>query len=419
MGGDLVDVVFVHGLNGDPHNTWTGPKSKTFWPAQLLPRFVLEEKARILTYGYAAEITSFTDGRSSNISLVSHAQQLIAELVDNRRIRKAGERPLIFVAHSLGGLLVKRALIYSADSSGVRTKHLRSIFVSTYGILFLGTPHPGSSVAEWGSALERLCRAVLPRNLIDTQPQLVDALRKDNEFLQDTDRQFLPLMSWFHLYYFHEGRPTNLKGTPQYIVNETSASPMVPDVERAFIDTDHSHMCKFESDSAPGFDLVVEGIQRYAGDAPSTIAQGWMELHDSLEDDTSPWFPGPTPDLVDNELASADSLSVTRHISQTDLTQAPLSPTSLAPSTSLTSVISCKACSLVFAGHPQDARTNLQRHLQTSPRHNRNGGLRCPHPKCRTRPSMRADNLVLHLKKKHKMSPQEVQLAVQESRLPA
>ena len=34
-------------------------------------------------------------------------------------------------------------------------------------------------------------------------------------------------------------------------------------------------MCKFENENAPGFDLVAEGIQRYAEEAPATIAQRW------------------------------------------------------------------------------------------------------------------------------------------------
>ena len=34
-------------------------------------------------------------------------------------------------------------------------------------------------------------------------------------------------------------------------------------------------MCKFDSEDAPGFDIVVEGIQRYAEEAPDTIATRW------------------------------------------------------------------------------------------------------------------------------------------------
>ena len=34
-------------------------------------------------------------------------------------------------------------------------------------------------------------------------------------------------------------------------------------------------MCKFESDSAPGFDLVAEAVQRYADEAPTAIRAKW------------------------------------------------------------------------------------------------------------------------------------------------
>lgn len=274
IGGGKVDVVFVHGLNGSPDHTWTSEKSKIFWPAQLLPPILEEEKARILVYGYDADVVSFTDGASRD-RIHNHAEHLIAELAANRRIRKASERPIIFVAHSLGGLVVKRALIYSSEIRGNYTEHLRSIFVSTYGILFLGTPHTGSDLAKWGSRLEWICGA-LPSKVVDTEPQLVDALKKNNEVLQNIDRQFIQLTSRLHIYFFHEGKKTNLHGTLQYVVDEESASPNIQDVERAVIQQDHSHMCKFENDAAPGFDLVAEGIQRYAGDAPEKIALRWQ-----------------------------------------------------------------------------------------------------------------------------------------------
>lgn len=264
----------MHGLNGDPHRTWTAENSKIFWPAQLLPPILAEERARILVYGYDADVTSFTDGASRD-KIHNHAEHLVAELAANRRLRKCMERPIIFVAHSLGGLVVKRALIYSSEIRGNYTEHLRSVFVSTYGILFLGTPHKGSDIAEWGSRLEWICGAVMPKKFIDSQPQLVDALKKDNETLQNIDRQFIQLTSRFHIYFFHESKPTNLKGTLRFIVDEESASPNIQDVERAGIQADHSHMCKFETDGAPGFDLVAEGIQRYAGEAPATIVSRW------------------------------------------------------------------------------------------------------------------------------------------------
>lgn len=107
-------------------------------------------------------------------------------------------------------------MISSYEISGVRTEHLRSIFVSTYGILFLGTPHKGADLASWGSFLEWLARAV-PKKALDTSPQLIDALKTNSETLQNIDRQFAQLLERFHLFFFHEAKPTDMKGTLRFV----------------------------------------------------------------------------------------------------------------------------------------------------------------------------------------------------------
>ena len=229
---------------------------------------IQEDNTRILVYGYDADVTSLMDGGSKD-KIHNHAEQLVAELCANRRNHKALGRPIIFVAHLLGGLVVKRALIYSSEIRGNHTEHLRSIFVSTYGILFLGTPHKGSETVEWGFLLESSC------SVVDTQTQLINALKTNSETLQNIDRQFMQLASRYRIYFFHEAKPTNLKGSLKYIVGEESASPSIPDVDRASIQQDHSHMSNFEDDSAPRFQIVTEGIRHYAKQASEIIFSRW------------------------------------------------------------------------------------------------------------------------------------------------
>lgn len=78
-----VDVVFVHGLNGHPYNTWATPQ--TFWPADLLPSALEDQRCRILTYGYDANVTAFTDGTSKD-KIHNHAEHLASRLVANRGV---------------------------------------------------------------------------------------------------------------------------------------------------------------------------------------------------------------------------------------------------------------------------------------------------------------------------------------------
>lgn len=172
---------------------------------------------------------------------------------------------------------MKRALIYSRSVADEKTEHLRSVYVSTFGILFLGTPHNGSDVAKWGLLLHNICSAVLPKKVMEASPQLVQALRKDNETLQHINSLFANIMSRFHIYLFHETRSMDVKGTRQIIVDEASAAPYLEGVERMGIEADHSHMCKFEDENAPGYEVVAEAILRYSRQAPLVIADRWVE----------------------------------------------------------------------------------------------------------------------------------------------
>lgn len=113
--------------------------------------------------------------------------------------------------------LYPQALVYSASRMGHKVEHLRSIFVSTYGILFLATPHDGSDKARLGSYLQKIVDSCLPNKLIDTSGQLVDSLDPGSEVLQEITDNFVPLMSRFCLFFFWEQEKTSLKWTNDYV----------------------------------------------------------------------------------------------------------------------------------------------------------------------------------------------------------
>lgn len=189
------------------------------------------------------------------------------------------------MAHSLGGLVVKKALSHS-KTQPLGVEHLRSIYVSTYGILFLGTPHNGSDMAKWGGMLQSICSAVLPTTFFSSSPQLIQTLRTDNEHLQIINRDFAAMMNKFRIYFFHESQPMDLKGTRAFVVDESSAAPIVGGVggvERSGIEADHSGMCRFEHEKSVGYEVVSEAIRRYSSDAPLDISRLWVQVHIELE----------------------------------------------------------------------------------------------------------------------------------------
>jgi hypothetical protein len=72
------------------------------WPRDFLPRDC--PHSRIMTWGYDSHITKgYAQSNKSNV--FAHAKDLLYSLRRDRALR----RPIIFVAHSLGGLIVKEA----------------------------------------------------------------------------------------------------------------------------------------------------------------------------------------------------------------------------------------------------------------------------------------------------------------------
>ncbi|KAE8447983.1 hypothetical protein EG329_009906 [Mollisiaceae sp. DMI_Dod_QoI] len=275
-----VDIVFVHGLNGDPRQTWTSKNNGTFWPSQLLPVSLKSVQARILVYGYNADVYAFgsSKGGPSSDMIHQHAQTMLKNLASERTSEEVEEHPIIFVAHSLGGILVKRALELSHDLQGISDDDLRSIYVSAYGVIFLGTPHNGSDAAKFGIILQSMVDALIPRKILSSHSQLVKTLQTNNETLQNINLKFLDIYpNHLRVCMVHETHLTDLKGTKMLIVDQASASPQLPNVQYFGIEATHSGMCKFDSKNSPGYTNVSVTLKQWVQEAPLSVQQNWEE----------------------------------------------------------------------------------------------------------------------------------------------
>ena len=291
----VVDIVAVHGLNGDAFKSWTTDDSNICWlnHPDFLQRYI--PNCRILTWGYPANIVSTRGRPSSSDYILQHAQTLIAHLQADRELAHASARPIIFVAHSLGGIVVKRALAYSQIQSLARDAPSAQIFTCTYGIVFFGTPHHGSGKANLLATLQKLSSIAVPKGLVHMESSLVKALRQDSETLQNINDQFAPLMRSFRCMFLWEQCRTDLGYTHEYIVDQTSAAPCLDGVDRSGIAADHRGMCKFSSSDDTGLKVVVAALMRYVEAAGRRVkvrteqarqfsdARRWMEASELAE----------------------------------------------------------------------------------------------------------------------------------------
>lgn len=169
----------------------------------------------MLTFSYKAESLSVPGsttlpGEGSADRILAHATSLVSELCAERQFDKAFCRPIIFICHGIGGLLAKRALAFAHSRRGRHVEHLHSIFTSTYGIIFMGTPHNGINKEI----------LLLPQDgQIRGPSQFSISLLKGSEMLSEITDQFAPLMKNFSIYNFWEMLETQHRGHHVYIVD--------------------------------------------------------------------------------------------------------------------------------------------------------------------------------------------------------
>ncbi|KAF8526934.1 hypothetical protein BU17DRAFT_82396 [Hysterangium stoloniferum] len=235
----VVDIVAIHGLDGDRERSWTA-ENDTLWLRDFLPDDV--PNARILTYGY----DSATRGRMqlSDRTIHDHAEDLINKLVMHRRGIDTQNRPIIFVAHSLGGIVLKFALIVANGAHDQHRVEHKSIATSTTGLVFLGTPHQGTDSTDLILLLLKIQSLLRPTN-----KKVAQHLTANSEVLQDQLDQYNSISRLYNTVFFYETYSTPIPGgLSQVLVQKhTAVVPGAVDAEAIGLNKSHTGMSKFDS----------------------------------------------------------------------------------------------------------------------------------------------------------------------------
>ncbi|KAH8769426.1 hypothetical protein F5882DRAFT_412104 [Hyaloscypha sp. PMI_1271] len=266
------DIVFIHGLTGGRDSTWTAKGAEEPWPKLLLsdenddeddedekgPGCALKT-ARIMSWGYDADIVKLVGAAGQN-RVMDHARNLLGALEDVRE-GSAANRPLIFIAHSLGGLVVKAALLraFSSPEPG-----FKKTLECTRGIAFLGTPHYGSDKADLAHLLLNWVNLIRP-----TDRDIVRVLERDSEVNTNIRDEFYEMLRATNLDHkepsvlvcFYEEKPMSVAGKTFFVVTKDSAK--LGGYKQRGISGDHSSMTKYASQNDPGYKSVVAAIKRW------------------------------------------------------------------------------------------------------------------------------------------------------------
>ncbi|EXJ54423.1 hypothetical protein A1O7_09762 [Cladophialophora yegresii CBS 114405] len=272
-----VDIVAVHDLNEDLYEAWTDSRTGVLWLKDLLPQDALV--ARVLTFGYdGCPLSFFAQPRADPVT--STAINLVSYLRANREDAQCERRPIIFICHGLGGLVVKKALMYSKEKTKYPAHRDHSIFVCTTAILFFGTPHTDIKPAVWFQSRNI---ANLPR---EKHHRHISALQIINE-------SFVRVGSSFRQLFFWEEIETH--------VGYSSAVPYGTEGSGCGIPTDHVNMVKFTALDSAGYPVVRNGLRRFCQEARARVEKRWAKSQVTLRDEWRDGIPlgdGPQMDKI-------------------------------------------------------------------------------------------------------------------------
>jgi tetratricopeptide (TPR) repeat protein len=269
-------IIAVHGLdplNNEEHGLSTWSQDGVTWLKDFLPHHHRVKPLRVLVFGYNSSAVF----GASTAGVYGAAESLINQL---SLVRKdCPMRPIVFVCHSLGGIVVKRAIV-----SAHTTDYYRNIYDSTKGVAFFATPHNGGNGATFGDVLVRICRAVTG----NARNDIMEALRRDSNIASHINRDFARRARGLRVLNFIETKPM-AKPFLGIVVDRNSASLnwSEPAEIQVFMEATHRTICKYAQE-----DDLYEIVSENMVDLISWAA----ELQPQVIIATAPLPTSPSPD---------------------------------------------------------------------------------------------------------------------------
>lgn len=161
---------------------------------------------------------------------------------------------ILFVVHSMGGLVVKEGLTLARDSS---EPHVENVFKATFGIAFLGAPHLGAGLAYWATLGSKFLRPFKRTN-----KPLLEVLNVGSETLDGIQRRFHDMIAKRGGYECGQKQglplPTHLVCFAEELALNVAGRVVEPDSARldgcpcTTIRVDHMGMTRFTDSDDPG-----------------------------------------------------------------------------------------------------------------------------------------------------------------------
>ncbi|KAI0427770.1 hypothetical protein F5Y09DRAFT_22307 [Xylaria sp. FL1042] len=273
----FLDIIFIHGLGGHSRRTWSKNHDPSlFWPQLWLPFEPGIGNARIFTFGYDAAWRGATKSISN---VTDFAKELLFEMRFGKDASgedlNLGANPIIFVVHSMGGLVTKKACLL-----GLHDSNYQELIQAVSAIIFLSTPHRGTHLAK---ILNRVLSASF-----QSSKNFISDLDKGSSAVEELNEEFRHLAPKLSIWSFYETLATSI-GPRQIMVLEKDSSILgYPGEISRPLQADHHDVCKFSSPVDSNYVAVRNAIKtlaaQYQDRKPEMLAISDNNLTTSVDD---------------------------------------------------------------------------------------------------------------------------------------
>lgn len=254
-GFPVADLVFLHGFGGGSWQTWCDTTTNdSFWPRDWLPFEPNLGSARILTFGYNSHLA--TNDTDALFGVVDIAKDLLARLKfgagRESRPLDIGQCPLIFIGHSLGGLIAKKAYILGqSESNSAYAEIARSVAA----FVFLSTPHRLISAQVLSDILSACVTGLAPSHHTPRIQNHVQGLHIINE-------QFRDLLPFVEVFSFYERQQTALDSHSRTLILRPEQATLDHPSETPIpLDADHLSITRYKSSTSTSYRSIRDVLR--------------------------------------------------------------------------------------------------------------------------------------------------------------
>ncbi|KAJ5745111.1 hypothetical protein N7520_010293 [Penicillium odoratum] len=266
------DIIAIAGLDGHAYGSWQGRGNLgRMWLRDFLSKDL--PQCRTMIYGYNSKLSIHGVD-----TILDYGRELMEEIKKIRNTTELQQRPLIFIAHSFGGIILAHCLVRAIQTMEGDHPAITSLHRATYGMILFAIPHKGlvmDDIQQMLAGDERHPRGHLLQQISSKSDLLVHQLAGFKNLIRDRKVvSFYETEQTRRLVLDAESGRWKRTGDYMTTVGADSALLQLPDhvEDKVPLHADHSMVVKFDTRNAAGYRTALEKLRQFSTDAPSVVA---------------------------------------------------------------------------------------------------------------------------------------------------